>query len=302
MKHGTLCLSLLAAAAMMFHGSDTATAQPHGWPCDYGLRLNNVWFYRSLNDSNRIHTETAVREFLDSTGHYWIVIASSEGQAHWLRIDSNCIMDRFGLPMDTTFERWFIGNAAVGTHWTVDSVAGQLPVHARINRINNRTLFGHTVRSKEVTYYPGDIEDAWYQSEEYAPGFGVIRRWQQGNNRQELSGYEELIGAIIDGVGYGYNTDLGITSSHTDRPNHVVVHPLPASAQATLEINARAGDDAAIELHDMLGGLARRERHDELADGVNSIPLDLSHVQPGSYIVVVDVGGRRCTIPMVIVR
>ncbi|MBS1913864.1 MAG: T9SS type A sorting domain-containing protein [Bacteroidetes bacterium] len=290
------CSLLLSAAVSVIAAWSTATAQPHGWPCDYGLRPGNTWFYASTSFKNG-YSETVVRDSMAADGHYWVNVASpSFGENDWYRIDSNCTIDFYHAPTDRQFKQWFVASADSGDWWVVDTVTLDVPTYAQINAIYHPGIFGRTVRSKEVVYYSGGaVGKDWFFSEEWAEGIGVIRR------RSHPNGYDELVGAIIDGVAYG-NTS-GITEPLvTGEGLRIAIHPLPASDHTTLEILARAGGHARIELHDMLGRLLRHQEVNELTDGANAVPIDLSGLAAGRYLIAVDLNGVRATASLVVVR
>lgn len=287
----------LALPAFMITSSESTIGQPHGWPCDYGLRRNNVWVYRSMSDTTRIHTETAVDDFIDPAGRYWVFISPSNAAGHWFRIDSSCTMDRFGLTTDTTFKHWFEGSAVVDARWTVDSVAGMPPTHAWLTSMKPARIANRQVTSRQIIYYPGNADSAWYEMNEYAMGIGMVGRW-----RPE-SGYEELVGMLIDGVSYGYVIDLDVTQRNDSKSDRITIRPSPASDHAMLEFMANADGRATIDVHDMLGRLVCGLCQDGLADGLNHIPFDLSLVPSGHYFCIVTMNGLPAArLPILVVH
>lgn len=137
-------LSLLAAIT-------AAQAQPHGWPCDYGYRPGNTWFYRSTSFGGDIYSERIVRDSIGDNGEYWVYFESPALHFNcWYRIDSSCIFDLFYNPKWSQYQHWFVATADSGDWWVVDTVSTQTPLHARVDNVYYPIVFGKSVTSKDI--------------------------------------------------------------------------------------------------------------------------------------------------------
>lgn len=187
-----------------------ARAQPPGWPCDYGFRPGNTWFYNSDQFGNKIYSLTVVRDSIGADGAYWVYVAASAlTSGHWYRIDSACTFDAYDHPPTGTFRREFMMAADLGDSWLVDSAGLSSGSFARIVSTGR---YGTSFKTKKVLYYQVDDNgDIWENhSDEWAEGIGIINRFIH-------AGYaDRLIGRIIDGVAYGYRSSVSDVEHSAD--------------------------------------------------------------------------------------
>jgi hypothetical protein len=285
-------LTLIVAASL---NVVVATAQPHGWSCDYGYRPGNTWFYRSSALDDRVYQLTVRRDSIDADGAYWADVTWSWEPANWFRIDSSCAVDRFTDPSDNRFRHWLSSQADQGSKWTVESSSTKGQLNARVDTIYQRSIFGRLVEVRTIVYtYSAYGTESWYLTEEWAEGFGVVSSWGG------VSIHDELVGAVIDGVAYGNVS--GVADGFSSDSKRFMIYPLPASGKATLMLTAHVARPVVIAIHDMLGRLVHCERLDALHDGVNTIPLDVTGLAPGSYFVAVALDGARFVTPLVVAR
>lgn len=284
----SLRLFILALAVFTI-GAVAAHAQPKGWPCDYGYRPGNTWFYRSLGPPYLTYAVTASRDSVGSNGEYWVYAGG-----YWYRIDSACHFDVYVGAVDLEFQHAFIASADSGDRWVMDSVGGEPSRRAIIYDTYDQYVFGKKSRISEVRYY-FDNPDNWPGGDTWASGFGIIAI------RRNPGGYDVLIGAIIDGKHYG--TTSGLDESPADvGATSIAVYPVPTSSGATVRFTAHGERAASFTVHDMLGRVVQRTDLNELNDGLNTVPLDLNGLPPGAYMVTVEANGAACRAPLVIAR
>jgi len=268
----------------------TAWSQPHGWPCDYGFRPGNAWFYSSIGDPH-IWSFTALHDSIGGDGAYWIYLESPKGTTgYWYRIDSACTFDLYYHPSDTQFQRVFKAAADLGDSWLVDTNEFGSSEYARIVAV--RGSKGH--RSTEVLHYWLDERGGVAE-----PG---SRIWSEGIGITDMegliSGMDELAGRVIDGVHYGRTSD--VDEVLLEEGKHVAVHPLPAAGSATLMIAAGSAQSSTIMIHDMLGRPLHRNHSMTLTAGVNMIPLDLAGLAPGTYLITAQLGKELLVAPLIV--
>jgi len=268
-------------------------AQPRGWPCDYGYRPGNAWFYRSALFNGQVYCQSVLRDSIGADGAYWVFVKDYM-PGYWYRIDSTCGFDRFFDPPDERVQRWLASRADSGDTWLVDTIGRYAPLHARVDAFNHRNIFGKAVTSKNIVYYKIEVGEIWHRSEEWVEGFGMIESWEI------VQGHDELIGAIIDGVHYG-NTS-GVDDRTVESADRVGVYPCPASSTAMLSIATGSEHIAMVGIHDLLGRFIRKEQVRPSTDNITITPLDVSDLAPGRYLVSVVIGDSRYTTVLVVAR
>jgi hypothetical protein len=286
--------SLIITATIGLITAGVATGQPHGWPCDYGFRPGNTWFYQSASFDNRIYSLTVVRDSVGTDGAYWAYVADAVSlPGHWYRIDSACTFDAYNDPPAKTFRREFVAMADLGDSWLVDSAGFGVASYARIVSIGR---YGKSISTRKVLYYQvdegGGVRES--HSNEWAEGVGII-------TKSMYAGYEDrLVGRIIDGTAYGYSSS--VADAERNAGPCVTVRPVPAIEQATLSIATGRACNATLWVHDMSGRVIHTKILAALNDGTNSVSLDLANFAPGTYLVVLDISGIHYTIPLVVAR
>lgn len=95
-----------------------------------------------------------------------------------------------------------------------------------------------------------------------------------------------LFAAVSDGTIITLtNTGIAGISSKTNSFSNITAYPFPATGNLTLEVVSEKPGEATLELVDMMGrSIANIQQH-TLAAGENTIPLNLSHLSPGQYII-----------------
>lgn len=282
-----LMIPVLLAALML--GSGNAHAQPKGWPCDYGYRPGNTWFYRSVLFPDETFTVSVVRDSMGMDGKYWVYIAGG----YWYRIDSSCTFDSFLDPRDLPYSRKFIAAADSGDRWVVDSNAGEPSRRAILYDTYDQYVFGKKSRISEVRYY-FDKPDNWFGGNTWAEGFGVIAI------RSNPTGYYVLIGTIIDGRHYG--TTSGFDYEPVVETGRMTLWPMPTSDAATLRFHNNGARTATLTIHDLLGRTVRHLQLNDLPDAITTLPLNLSALPAGAYIVTVEANRAVQRTPLVIAR
>lgn len=196
-------LSLLLLVLLLIFGASMAEAQPKGWPCDYGYRPGNTWFYRSLGPPYQTYTVRVLRDSIGGDGKYWAYAGGL-----WYQIDSTCTFNLFLNPQDLQYQHRFIAAADSGDRWVMDSVGGQPSYRAFVYATYDQYVFGKKSHISEVRYY-FENPDNWFGGDTWASGVGIIAR------RSNPGVYDVLIGAIIDGKHYG--TTSGVEGSDDPR-------------------------------------------------------------------------------------
>ncbi len=131
-------------------------------------------------------------------------------------------------------------------------------------------------------------------STSYASGIGPIGSGGEGT-------HQWLRYARVGGVEYGVQAFPSALAEGPGRSLSVRLGPSLASHRAMLVVNARPSGPARVEVVDLLGRrVLALDR--PLSAGRQSVPLDVSGLAPGAYVVRVAAGGEVGTARLTVVR
>lgn len=270
----------------------TAAAQPHGWPCDYGFRPGNAWFYTSIGDPT-VWSVWALRDSMGVDGAYWIYVETPRFMSgHWYRIDSSCTFDSYLDPSINRFRRVFKAAADTGDPWLVETSEHGAPEYALVSALSYSN--GHSV--KEVLSYLVDDRGNMHVPNmvEWTESVGITRM------QAHVSDHYELVGRTNDGMHYGHTS--GINYQRINGALHADIHPIPATSSVLLTITGGNGTNGSIAIHDLFGRLIQRQPIERPTDDVFTTPLYVSALQPGAYVASVEIAGTRYATPLIVVR
>jgi hypothetical protein len=97
---------------------------------------------------------------------------------------------------------------------------------------------------------------------------------------------------LVNGNGYR-------TSSGNNGINNIIVFPNPSGKELILELNTTNREKCNINLYTHAGQLVRQTTQ-VLNEGKNRISLDLKSLDPGSYLVSIQMGGKQVTSRIVV--
>ena len=94
--------------------------------------------------------------------------------------------------------------------------------------------------------------------------------------------------------GYGsYPTGIEVSPQTAAALRIHGVHPTPAREQATLHVELPVAATVRVKVHDLLGREIRSTVFGEYGPGFHYLPLDVSGLREGFYLITVEAGGQR---------
>ena len=92
----------------------------------------------------------------------------------------------------------------------------------------------------------------------------------------------------------------GLTGNreYTVRAEGICLYPNPVSTYLMIELNGRYEGRASCNLYSLTGQLVL-SRHEYLRAGNHTLMMDLSGVEPGNYFLVISVGGKKISAPLI---
>ncbi len=99
----------------------------------------------------------------------------------------------------------------------------------------------------------------------------------------------------------GGTTTSGAADQEIGLP-HVAVQPNPARGATRLALDLPVSDVAAVSISDLLGREVRRIPPQLLGAGMHRLPLDVSGLPPGLYVVRATLSSSSCTTSLVVLE
>lgn len=71
------------------------------------------------------------------------------------------------------------------------------------------------------------------------------------------------------------------------------LYPNPVSGEATVELGLSKGNQVELTIHDMYGKVVARPMNTFLGDGIHTLPIDVTSLKPGIYLMTVKAGNTK---------